>query len=89
MGWGRVWRGLCLRSDADGTKSAIAGRVVNISGLIPLTQTLFLWQRLETTLILIVRVSDDPEYLSTHLAGECADRGSYGIQYLRFARAWK
>jgi short-chain fatty acids transporter len=52
----------------------------NISGLIPLTQTLFLWQSIATTVILIV-VSVLVAYLSTPSPENARTAESYGIQY--------
>jgi short-chain fatty acids transporter len=52
----------------------------NISGLIPLTQTLFLWQSIVTTAILIT-VSVIIAYLSTPSPENARTAESYGIHY--------
>jgi len=62
------------------TKSAIPAPLFNISGLIPLTQTLFLWQSIATTVILIV-VSVLIAYLATPSPENARTAESYGIQY--------
>ncbi len=57
LGLGAVWA-MGLSSSAAmlmATKSAMPPTLFNISGLIPLTQTLFLWQSIATTAILITR----------------------------------
>jgi short-chain fatty acids transporter len=56
LGLGAVWA-LGLSSSAAlmmGTKSAIPQKLFEISGLIPLTQTLFIWPNFWTALILIL-----------------------------------
>ena len=56
LGLGAVWA-MGLSSSAAmlmATKSAIPPSLFAISGVIPLTQTLFLWQSIATTAILIV-----------------------------------
>ena len=66
LGLGAVWA-MGLSSSAAmlmATKSAMPPTLFNISGLIPLTQTLFLWQSIATTAILIV-LSVLIAYLST------------------------
>jgi short-chain fatty acids transporter len=62
------------------TKSAMPPSLFNISGLIPLTQTLFLWQSIAMAFILIV-VSVLIAYLSTPSAENAKTAESYGIQY--------
>jgi len=62
------------------TKSAMPPTLFNISGLIPLTQTLFLWQSFATTAILIV-LSVLIAYLSTPSPENARTADSYGIQY--------
>jgi short-chain fatty acids transporter len=62
------------------TKSAMPPTLFAISGLIPLTQTLFLWQSIATTLVLIV-ISVVIAYLSTPSAESARTAESFGIQY--------
>jgi short-chain fatty acids transporter len=62
------------------TKSSMPPSLFNISGLIPLTQTLFLWQSIATTVILIV-LSVLIAYLSTPSPENARTAESYGIQY--------
>src|SRR5271170_8163380 len=66
LGLGAVWA-MGLSSSAAmlmATRSAMPPALFNISGLIPLTQTLFLWQSIATTVILIA-LSVLIAYLST------------------------
>ncbi|MGA2903800.1 MAG: TIGR00366 family protein [Candidatus Korobacteraceae bacterium] len=66
LGLGAVWA-MGLSSSAAmlmATKSSIPASLFSISGLIPLTQTLFLWPSIATTAILIV-LSVLIAYLST------------------------
>jgi short-chain fatty acids transporter len=82
LGLGAVWA-MGLSSSAAmlmATNSAIPSSLFNISGLIPLTQTLFLWQSTATAFILIV-VSVLVAYLSTPSAENAKTAESYGIQY--------
>ena len=82
LGLGAVWA-MGLSSSAAmlmATKSAMPPSLFNISGLIPLTQTLFLWQSIATAFILIV-VSVLVAYLSTPSAENAKTAESYGIQY--------
>ncbi len=82
LGLGAVWA-MGLSSSAAmlmATKSAIPPSLFNISGLIPLTQTLFLWQSISTAFILIV-VSVLVAYLSTPSAENAKTAETYGIQY--------
>jgi short-chain fatty acids transporter len=82
LGLGAVWA-MGLSSSAAmlmATKSALPATLFNISGLIPLTQTLFLWQSIATTAILIV-LSVLVAYLSTPSAENARSAESYGIQY--------
>jgi short-chain fatty acids transporter len=56
LGLGSVWA-LGLSSSAallQATKSSIPAALLPITGVIPLTQTIFLWQNLATALVLIV-----------------------------------
>lgn len=62
------------------TKSSMPPSLFNISGLIPLTQTLFLWQSIATTAILIV-LSVLIAYLSTPSPENARTAESYGIDY--------
>jgi len=62
LGLGAVWA-MGLSSSAAmlmATKSAMPPSLFAISGLIPLTQTLFLWQSIATTAILIVLICRRP-----------------------------
>jgi short-chain fatty acids transporter len=82
LGLGAVWA-MGLSSSAAlmmATKSAIPPLLFNVSGLIPLTQTLFLWQSIATTVILIV-LSVVIAYLSTPSPENARTAESYGIQY--------
>jgi short-chain fatty acids transporter len=62
------------------TKSAMPPALFNISGLIPLTQTLFLWQSIATATILIA-VSVLIASLSTPSPENARTAESYGIPY--------
>jgi short-chain fatty acids transporter len=82
LGLGAVWA-MGLSSSAAmmmATKSAIPPTLFNISGLIPLTQTLFLWPSIVITAILIV-LSVLIAYLSTPSPENARTAESYGIQY--------
>lgn len=82
LGLGAVWA-MGLSSSAAmlmATKSAMPPSLFAISGLIPLTQTLFLWQSLATTAILIV-LSVVIAYLSTPSPENARTAESYGIEY--------
>jgi short-chain fatty acids transporter len=82
LGLGAVWA-MGLSSSAAmlmATKSAMPPSLFNISGLIPLTQTLFLWQSIATTVVLIV-LSVLIAYLSTPSPENARTAESYGIQY--------
>jgi short-chain fatty acids transporter len=82
LGLGAVWA-LGLSSSAAmlmATKSAMPPTLFAISGLIPLTQTLFLWQSIATTAILIV-LSVLIAYWSTPSAENAKTAESYGIEY--------
>src|ERR1700733_11579333 len=82
LGLGAVWA-MGLSSSAAmlmATKSSMPPSLFNISGLIPLTQTLFLWQSIATTVILIV-LSVLIAYLSTPSPENARTAESYGIQY--------
>jgi short-chain fatty acids transporter len=82
LGLGAVWA-MGLSSSAAmmmATKSAMPPTLFAISGLIPLTQTLFLWQSIATTLVLIV-LSVLISYFSTPSAENAKTAESFGIQY--------
>ena len=82
LGLGAVWA-LGLSSSAAmlmATKGAIPPSLLNISGLIPLTQTLFLWQSIVTAAVLIV-VSVLVAYWSAPSAEHARTAESYGIKY--------
>jgi len=82
LGTGAVWA-LGISSSAAmlmATKSAMPPSLFSISGLIPLTQTIFLWQSIATTAILVV-LSTLVAYWSTPSAENARTAESYGIQY--------
>lgn len=82
LGLGAVWA-MGLSSSAAmmmATKSTIPPTLFSISGLIPLTQTLFLWPSIATTLILIV-LSVLIACLSTPSPENARTAESYGVQY--------
>jgi len=82
LGLGAVWA-MGLSSSAAmmmATKSTMPPTLFAISGLIPLTQTLFLWQSIATTLVLIV-LSVLISYFSTPSAESAKTAESFGIQY--------
>ncbi len=82
LGLGAVWA-MGLSSSAAmlmATKSAIPASLFAISGLIPLTQTLFLWPSIATTAILLV-LSVVIAWLSTPSPENARTAESYGIEY--------
>ena len=82
LGLGAVWA-LGLSSSAAmlmATKGSIPPSLLAISGLIPLSQTIFLWQGLLTAVILIV-VSVATAYLSAPSPENARTAEDYGIQY--------
>jgi short-chain fatty acids transporter len=82
LGLGAVWA-MGLSSSAAmlmATKSAIPPSLFSISGLIPLTQTLFLWPSIVTTAILIA-LSVLVAYLSTPSPENARTAESYSIEY--------
>jgi short-chain fatty acids transporter len=82
LGLGAVWA-MGLSSSAAmlmATKSAMPPTLFAISGLIPLTQTLFLWQSIATTAILIT-ISVLISYFSTPSAENARTAEFYGIHY--------
>ncbi len=81
LGLGAVWA-MGLSSSAAmlmATKSAMPASLFSISGLIPLTQTIFLWQSVATTFVLIV-LSVLIAYFSTPSPEHARTAQSYGIQ---------
>src|SRR5271170_1946954 len=88
LGLGAVWA-MGLSSSAAmmmATKSSLPPSLFSISGLIPLTQTLFLWQSIATTAILIT-LSVVICYVSTPSAENARTAESYGIEYKPFSSA--
>jgi short-chain fatty acids transporter len=82
LGTGSVWA-LGISSSAAmlmATKSSMPPTLFSISGLIPLTQTIFLWQSIATTAILVA-LSVLVAYLSTPSPENARTAESYGIQY--------
>jgi short-chain fatty acids transporter len=62
------------------TKSAIPPSLFAVSGLIPLTRTLFLWQSIALTAVLIV-ASVLVAYLSAPSAENARTAADYGIEF--------
>jgi short-chain fatty acids transporter len=82
LGLGAVWA-LGLSSSAAmmmATKSAIPAGLLQISGVIPLHQTLFLWESIAIAIILIV-VSTAIAYASAPSAENAKTATDYGIEY--------
>jgi short-chain fatty acids transporter len=82
LGLGAVWA-MGLSSSAAmlmATRSSIPASLLNISGVIPLTQTLFLWQSIALTAVLVV-VSVLVAYLSAPSAENARTVESYGIEH--------
>ncbi|HEX8926274.1 MAG TPA: TIGR00366 family protein [Terriglobales bacterium] len=82
LGLGAVWA-LGLSSSAAmmmATKSAIPAGLIQIAGVIPLAQTLFLWQSIATAVILIV-VSTAIAYASAPPPERAKTAEDYGIDY--------
>jgi short-chain fatty acids transporter len=82
LGLGAVWA-MGLSSSAAmlmATKSAIPPSLFAVSGLIPLTRTLFLWQSIALTAVLIV-VSVLVAYLSAPSAENARTAADYGIEF--------
>jgi short-chain fatty acids transporter len=82
LGLGAVWA-MGLSSSAAmlmATKSAIPPSLFAISGVIPLTQTLFLWPSIAMTAVLIV-LSVVIAWLSTPSPENARTAESYGIEY--------
>jgi short-chain fatty acids transporter len=82
LGLGAVWA-LGLSSSAAlmmGTKSAIPPKLFEISGLIPLTQTLFIWPNFWTVLILIL-LSAAVAYLSAPSPERAKTAEDFGLKF--------
>jgi short-chain fatty acids transporter len=82
LGLGAVWA-LGLSSSAAllmTTKTAIPPALYEISGLIPLTQTLFLWQSLATAAVLII-ISVAVAYFSAPSAENARTAEDFGVPY--------
>jgi len=82
LGLGAVWA-LGLSSSAAmmmATKSSIPAGLIQVSGVIPLKQTLFLWQSIITAVVLIV-VSTVIAYASAPSAEHARTAADYGITY--------
>jgi short-chain fatty acids transporter len=82
LGLGAVWA-LGLSSSAAmmmATKGSIPASLFAISGVIPLKQTLFLWQSLVTALVLVV-VSVVLAYASAPSAENAKTAEDFGIEY--------
>jgi len=82
LGLGAVWA-LGLSSSAAmmmATKSSIPAGLYQIAGVIPLRQTLFLWQGLATAALLIV-LSTVIAYASAPPASKAKTAADFGIEY--------
>jgi short-chain fatty acids transporter len=82
LGLGAVWA-MGLSSSAAmlmATKGAIPPSLFAVSGLIPLTQTLFLWQSIVTAAVLVL-VSVVVAYCSAPSAEHAKTAESYGVSY--------
>jgi short-chain fatty acids transporter len=82
LGLGAVWA-LGLSSSAAmmmATPSAIPPSLMKITGLLPLTQTIFLWPSILMTVVLIV-TSMTVSYLSTPSAEHARTADSFGIKH--------
>lgn len=82
LGLGAVWA-LGLSSSAAmmmATKTAIPPGLFQIAGVIPLKQTLFLWQSVATAALLIV-VSTVVAYASAPSANKAKTAADFGIEY--------
>jgi short-chain fatty acids transporter len=82
LGLGAVWA-LGLSSSAAmmmATKGAIPPSLLAISGLLPLTQTIFLWQSIVTAVVLIV-VSTLISYFSAPSPEKARTAEYYGVKY--------
>jgi short-chain fatty acids transporter len=86
LGMGTVWA-LGLSSSAAmlmATRTAIPPQLFGISGLIPLTSTIFLWPSLLTAVVLIV-TGVSVAYLSAPTAENARTAESYGLKWEPFA----
>jgi short-chain fatty acids transporter len=82
LGLGAVWA-MGVSSSAAmmmATKSAIPASLVNISGVLPLTQTIFLWPSIATTVVLVL-VSIVVAYFSTPSPEHARTAESFGIAH--------
>ncbi len=82
LGLGAVWA-MGLSSSAAmmmATKATIPASLLTIGGVIPLTQTIFLWQSIVTAVVLIV-VSTAIAYFSAPAAEHAKTAADYGITY--------
>ena len=82
LGLGAVWA-MGLSSSAAllmTTKTSIPPALYEISGLIPLTQTLFLWQSLVTAAVLII-ISVAVAYFSAPSAENARTADDFGVPY--------
>ncbi len=82
LGLGAVWA-LGLSSSASmlmATKAAIPPALFNVAGLLPLTQTTFLWPSLTTAAVLVL-LSTVIAYFSAPAPEKARTAESYGIQY--------
>jgi short-chain fatty acids transporter len=82
LGLGAVWA-MGLSSSAAmmmATKSAIPPTLAKISGVIPLTQTLFIWPSILTTVLLVI-ASVVVAYCSTPSPERARTAASYGVTF--------
>jgi short-chain fatty acids transporter len=82
LGTGSVWA-LGLSSSAallQATPSSIPASLLPVTGLLPLSQTIFLWQSLATAGILIA-LSVPIAALSAPRSGHCRRAADYGVQF--------
>jgi len=82
LGLGSVWA-LGLSSSAallQATKSSIPASLLPITGVIPLTQTIFLWQSMTMAAVLVV-VSVAVAYVSAPREGEARTARMMGIEF--------
>ena len=82
LGLGSVWA-LGLSSSAallQATKSSIPASLLPITGVIPLTQTIFLWQSMTMALVLIV-VSVAVAYFSAPVEQEARTAADMGVSF--------
>src|SRR5947208_3064605 len=82
LGLGSVWA-LGLSSSAallQATKSSIPASLLPITGVIPLTQTIFLWQSMTMAAVLVI-VSVTVAYVSAPREGEARTARMMGIEF--------